>query len=818
MLRFGRVTVDVARREVELDGEPRHLEPQAFDLLVHLIDQRHRVVPKTELLDVVWGDQFVSESALTTRIKEVRRAVGDDGTRQAVVRNHRGRGYRFVAEPVETVPDGADPERPGTGPAGGGRIPMAAPVPSLHGREDDTAGVADLLETAALVTLVGPGGVGKTSLARDVAQRIRDRHGDGIHTIHLATVDDPADAVHVLRRHTRLDDAGPAEADLLSAVAELDALIVLDNCEHLVGEAARLIDAILARGGPVRILATSRERLGVAGEWAWPVEPLDRESARRLLLDRVAAVDPTWSADDPDALDRLVDLVDRLPLAVEMAAARLPTVGLADMIELLDQRLDLLDSPVRQGEERHRTLPALIEWSEQLLEPAAKTLLADLSVFAGPVAATDIAPVVGLDRAELVAGPLTDLVERSLVVADTSGRTARYRLLETVRACVAPRRDPAVDARHAHHIDQALGQADRLLRGPEEPAGARRVDGLRSEIRAAHHWAAANDPTLAASLTASLLHYAHERQWAEPAGWVEPLVEGDGPGRSGAAAAFVAAVASNRGDYRRAAALAGRCLDDADPRVVASAADTLANVGIYEGDLATARHHSRTLLDLAERTGDAVTWTLGVVAGTLACLYGGDAPEARACLDAARAPGPLSPSASAWLAYAEGEVAAACGQPDRAIDWFDRAIELGDPAGNLFATGVARISSLATRARSGDVTEALEAFLPVLVQYRRARSQTHVVTALRNLIGLLVRAGHDRPAAELLGALSTPEVKAVYGVESDLLDQARSTIDDRNGPSAAAWSATGRGRDPLWALDHAIDTLDRLGEPAPEGP
>ena len=787
MLQFGRTGVDVARRIVEYDGEPQHLEPQAFDLLAYLVTNRDRVISKAELLDEVWGDQFVSESALTTRIKEVRRAVGDDGSRQTVVRNYRGRGYRFVAAGLEGPPV----------------------VTSLLGRNAEIADVADLVSSSPVVTLTGPGGVGKSSLALAVARHVVDRHRDGTTVIRLASVSEPSDVVHVLRETTGLTDAGPTEADLIAALSELDALLVVDNCEHVIDEAARLIDAISARAGSVRVLATSRERLGIKAEQVRPLRPLDSEAARALLVERVRSLQPGWSADEA-SLDRLVDLVDRLPLAIEMAAARLPATGVDELVDLLTGRLDLLRLSDRTAEDRHSTLVGLIEWSEQLLDPAARRLLAELSVFAGPVGAADIARVVGADVAELVVGPLADLVEHSLVVADTTHQPTRYHLLETVRACVAARRDPAIDERHARHVADEVRVADRVLRTPEELQAVDRIESLTAEIRAAHAWARSHDPALAADLTTSLLHYAHERSWAEPVDWSRQLLDliDDDPVLSAPPAALVAAEASKRGDFEVAAALALQAATSDDPIVAASALDTLASVGIYVGDLEPARRHSATLVRLGEQRADPVMWMLGVLVETMLPLYAGDVEEARARLDAAAAPAPLSVTAGAWLAYAEGEICAAEGRFAEAVANFDKSIELATQVRAHFVKGVARVSALAPMAQAGDPDDAMRTFAPVLADYRRNRSLTHAVTALRNLVALLVRCERDEPAAVLLGALATADIKSTWGAESELLLEAERTIRDRHPESeVAAWKASGANRDVIWALDFAIDLL-----------
>ena len=422
MFRFGRSAVDVASRSVEFDGEPRHLEPQAFDLLAYLLVHRNRVVAKTELLDEVWGDQFVSESALTTRIKEIRRAVGDDGKRQEVIKNFRGRGYRFVAPIDETSPDRAAVTL--------GPWPVAT---SLIGRDDDLASTIRLLDSSHLVTLVGPGGVGKTSLARDVARLRGELHGDGVALVQLARLRDPAAVRHALRRDTDLDEAGPSDAELAAALAELDMLVVLDNCEHLIAEVARLVSSIIEASGRVRFLATSRERLGLSTERVWPVEPLSEDAAHRLLLERARSAHPSYAF--PPASERtvmeLLNRLDRLPLAIEMAAALLPSLDPNELLSVLDDRLVLLSTSDRSADDRHRTIGELIGWSEDLLDEREREVLTCLSTFAGPAVAPDVAAVVEIDSAELVVGSLATCVDHSLVVADTVRQPTTYRLLET---------------------------------------------------------------------------------------------------------------------------------------------------------------------------------------------------------------------------------------------------------------------------------------------------------------------------------------------------------------------------------------------------
>ena len=800
MLRFGHAAIDVPRRQVVVDGEARHLEPQAFDLLAYLVAHRDRVVPKHELLDEVWGDQFVSESALTTRVKEVRRALGDDGVRQAFVRNYRGRGYRFVAaEGGRTTP-----------PPAGRPVDHIDAVTTLVGRDDDVAAVLDALERSRLVTLVGPGGVGKTTVAREIARRASGSAADGrgVHLVQLSTVRDELGIRHEFERACGIVDPALDDGELAAAIGDLDALVVVDNCEHVAAAAARFLDAIVRRGGPVTLLATSRERLGIGGEQVVPIEPLDRAAARGLLVERARGAGRVLDVGD-EAIDRLLSMLDDLPLAIEMAAARLPGLGVAELCDLLEERLDLLRSAHRGVEDRHRNLADVIGWSERLLDPETRRVLHDVTVFAGPVTAADIAAVVGASAGELTLGPLADLVEHSLLVADAAVQPTRYRLLGTVRAVVAPQRAAEVDERHARHVVASVDAADRLLRGADERDGVHRIQSLEAEIRVAHRWAREHDPALAAQLTTALLHYAQERQWSEPAAWAREMLDRSGsPVDPAPFAAAVAADASNRDDAARAIRLAKTALGSADPRVAACAHETISNAGMYSGDLTSAAEHGAAQLALGERVGDSTIRTFGLLSEMLAALYGGDPVAARSTFDTKGSDAPLSVTSTAWLAYAEGELLAAEGDDRSAIARFRRAVELGTSVDNPFVVGVAQVAELAARARAGDITEAIRAFEAVLVQYRRTHHLTHAITALRNLIVLLVRDERDEPAMRLLGALSGPDVKATYGAESAELAAARATVEARRGSeSVERWIDEGSGRSTTWALDMAITLL-----------
>ena len=793
MFRFDGCSLDLARREVRSGGQVQHLEPQAFDLLAYLVEHRGRVVPKEELLDRVWGDQFVSDAALTTRVKEVRRAIGDDGRRQRLVRNVRGRGYRFVGEIA--LP--------------GGQSPAGAAEPIL-GRAHDIAGVARLLSTSRLVTLVGAGGVGKTRLAVEVAAVTGAQSPDGAFFVDLSALASAQAVVPAILRSVDLQVEGDLAA--LRGLSALDALVVLDNCEHLIEPAAAAAAAVLGFGGRVRILATSREWLGVRGERVWPVSPLDVTAARQLFVDRARAVCPGFDPHSADAtaVARVVDEVDRLPLAIEMAAARVGAMGMAELAALVTTRLDLLRSPHRGTSDRHRTLAAVIAWSEQLLDDSERTAFAQLSAFAGPALGADLDGVIdggdALDR-------VCRLVERSLVIAEVSTGPTRYRMLETVRrhAAASAGNDQALRLRHATWFTAMAEDADALLRTPAEREGHQAIEARVDELRAAHRWARSRAPHLAARLTAALQLHAHSRLWSEPAQWAVELariIDEDEPLACQVWAAMANA-AAHQGRFEDATSWAERALRSADPRAAAVALEALADIAMYQGDLSRCRSLGRRLQDVGGCAGDNHAVVLGHIDQALALAYGTDPGAALDLLGRFERSG-QAPSDQAWLHYAEGE-AHARADPNLAVAAFEAAIELADGVGNRFLGGVARVSAASVYGRSADPDRALRAFPRLIADWQRHGNLTHLVTSLRNLTELFVRVGAHDAAAQLLGALHGRDLQGSYGDEARRLADARTSLERALGAGLLQRSmAHGEGKDLSWASALALHTIKQL--------
>ncbi|WEH18572.1 BTAD domain-containing putative transcriptional regulator [Streptomyces sp. VNUA24] len=411
---------------------------------------------------------------------------------------------------------------------------LRARLTSFVGRDTDIDTIRHDLTTTRLVTLLGPGGAGKTRLSQEAGEAVAAAMPDGVWLAELAPVDDPANVPETVltalgARETVLRGAGAEEMRVaadrkdnpLARLAEHCAgrrmLLILDNCEHVVAAAAHLVDQLLQRCPELTVLATSREPLGVPGELLRPVEPLTQPHALRLLADRGAAARPGFTVDaDPEAAAEICRRLDGLPLAIELAAARLRMLTPRQIADRLDDRFRLLTSGSRTVLPRQQTLRAVVDWSWELLDEDERYVLRRLSVFAG---GCDLA------AAEAVCGPaaleaLGSLVDKSLVVAAPSegsaagtGGEMRYRLLETVVEYAGERLDetgtrPAAERAHLTYYRELVRATDPLLRGAGQRAAIGLLELEYENIRTALRYAVAErDEQEALCLALSLCWY-----------------------------------------------------------------------------------------------------------------------------------------------------------------------------------------------------------------------------------------------------------------------------------------------------------------------
>ncbi|TQM46070.1 BTAD domain-containing putative transcriptional regulator [Pseudonocardia cypriaca] len=393
------------------------------------------------------------------------------------------------------------------------RSNLPEPLTAVVGREDAVAAVQARSADARLVTLTGPGGVGKTRLALEVAARLREPDGDGPWLVELGGVDAAGPVATPVATALGLRDDPRSPPDPVRRVADAlrtrRTLLVLDNCEHLAGAVAELVETLLRAAPALRVLATSREPLRVAGEVVWPVPPLalppaDASPAQQrasgavqLFAARAAAAAPDFVLDDSTAASvaRICRRLDGLPLALELAATRVRLFGVHELADRLDgdaDRFGLLGAGPRSAPARHRTLRATIDWSWGLLDEAERAVLRRIAVQAGAASLDAVVALAGPDTGGDVVDVLAGLVDRSLVsvLPGGAGEPTRYRLLESVRDYALDRLAEAgeVAATRQRHLDHHVALAERAavrLRGPEQARWLRVLDGASADLRVA---------------------------------------------------------------------------------------------------------------------------------------------------------------------------------------------------------------------------------------------------------------------------------------------------------------------------------------------
>ena len=708
---------------------------------------------------------------------------------------------------------------------------LPRPVTSFIGREADCAAVAGLLVRVRLLTLHGPGGVGKTRLGLEVVSQIAARYRDGARFCDLAAIQRPAAVTRAIataaglseRAFRRLDD------QLVEHLAGRELLLMLDNCEHVADAVATIAERLLRQTRNVTVLATSRDRLGVDGEHVWPVTPLPADGpdapAVRLFLDRACAADPAAWQVTPDhaAVAALCARLDGLPLAIELAAARLPGTTVSELAASLQNRFRLLTVGHR-ADHRHQSLQAVVDWSYHQLAPGERELFDQLSVFHGSFGLSAVRAVAaGPGDGPDAAPALLQLADRSLVTADRTNGGTRYRLLETLRSYGLERLDErgelaAARNRHARWAVDLVTQAAAGLCGADEGRWAATLEEHLDDLRAAHSWLSGHDTRLCLRMTAELHWYALSRCQSEVFRWADvgaAAAAGSNSPFYPEALASAAFGAIYRGDLQAGDSAAQAALAAASghhPIAIRRPLEALGDVAIFGGDPERAASLYRRAYDLSVDAGDYLDAAWDAASAAAALAYGNHLTQASRLVDRAQAAATASgaPSALAIAAWVTGEIAAIT-DPGQATEHLRRAAVLGSTVGSRLVAGLAEVSLAGLHARYGDAAAALGYFRQGIPQWRQAGAWTPQWVTIRTLIGLLTRVGACHDAATLYGAVTSATTgPPPYGADADRMHEVAARL--RDTLTAAEFQAcTERGGrlDSHQVIDLALDAIAR---------
>ncbi len=478
VISFGPFSLVAGERLLSRDGVPVELGARALDVLIALVSRPNEVVSKKDLLDRVWPDVTVEESSLRFALAGLRKALGDGQDGARYITTLAGRGYCFVAP----ISRSGGPRPAETAPMSFPHANLPGRLTRMVGRDDDVLKISTQLNASRLVTIVGAGGIGKTTAAIATGHHLLEPFAGAVLFVDLAMLSDPnlvaTAAASMLGLSVQSSDATPS---LIAHLRDKRILLILDTCEHLIDAVAMLVAGLFDAAPQVHILATSREALQVDGEHVYRLEPLacppDGEvltaaaaqtfPATRLFMERAAATGAHLELSDAEAaiVVAICRKLDGVALAIELAARRVEAYGLAQTAALLDQRLTLLWVGPRTAPPRQKTLQATLDWSYGLLSDLERLVLRRLAVFVGHFtldAALAVATSETIDQAA-VFGAIDSLVAKSMVATRPIGAMMRYRLLDTTRAYAL-----AIDIEDAARTDLAVRHANYFRRWLEQ--------------------------------------------------------------------------------------------------------------------------------------------------------------------------------------------------------------------------------------------------------------------------------------------------------------------------------------------------------------
>jgi len=650
-----------------------------------------------------------------------------------------------------------------TEPVGNLRVPGS----SFLGRSADLRAVTGRVRPGRIVTIVGTGGVGKTTLALHAAAAVRARYCDGLWFCELADIESPDGVVAAVASTlgVRRQRGLTLLESIVKGFGSSSALVVLDNCEHVLDAAGAVASGLATSCPRMAILATSRAPMSVSGEVVHPLGPLDVPAsgaaghgpAVELFIDRARAAGASVGSDPPTTAD-VVDIcrrLDGLPLAIELAAARARTMGLPEIRIRLDERFRILGRPDGDPGDRHRTLWDALDWSYRLLEPPEQELFSTLSVFLGGFTAPSAAAVAGRPVVE-VEESIWALADRSMLALAAGGPPTRYQLLETLRQygheqLLHAGRLEAVREAHLGHFVELVSESRAGLRTSAETTLVPLLTAELPNLRAAHQYAIERSRASEAALLVAALHeYAEWRQFFELGSWAEVTLV-----LPGVPLTEVPALRAIAGWGRCIGADFATAIEHAEAGLAAEPAggesgwlhDVLAHCAYFSGDADLGLLHGEAEVARARADGDA--YRLAYVLadrGTHASLSGHPEIAAAHTAEALRlAESTGCPSVLSMAQMAQGFLHRYRDEPVQAIEWLHRAAELADTVDSRWTSGICRGELAVLLALHGDPAEALTLGLEQFGRFRRAGDDGRTRGVVRMVIPALHRLlGQDR--------------------------------------------------------------------------
>ena len=780
--RFNQFRLLPSQRELLQEERPVRLGSRAFDLLVVLVERRDRIVSKQELLDLVWPRLVVEENNLQVQVLALRKLMG-----HPAIATVPGRGYRFTLPvDLEGRAAAASPSLAGTPDDRSrrrGNLPLH--IPELIGRDGELRAVLSLLEQDALVTIAGPGGIGKTRLAQAAAAAQADAWPDGVWWIDLSALRDPG----LIEESVALTMVGAqARGDTVSALwASLPtqaALVVLDNAEHLLQGVAAFVQRVRNEAPRTRLLVTTQEVLRVEGEQVYRPEPLAlpdgddpavvaSSAAVALFVARAHAASRTFVLDERNhvAVAEICRHLDGIPLAIELAAARAPLLGVEGLRERLDQRLHVLTGGQRTSLRRHQTLRAALDWSYQLLSRPEQAVLRRLAVFVGGFSLEAAQQVAednqAIDRWDVLEH-LGALVDKSLVMVDGE-QVPRYRLLESTRLFALERlgdlgETAGVRSRHFEHF-LAVAETTREQMLMADPRGVGCLDLERDNLMLALAWRPPEaDATRVLRLVAALRFY-----------W------------------------TSRGMLPRALETAQAALEHAREQPASAVkCQVLSEVGFLQrmkGDLQAARITAQAAVCMARELGDSALLCRVLSGAGLIHLKRGERDLALKCAEEALAlTGVIGDCPELANAMSlQSAVHNECGEIDLAMLWQEKVLALRQRMGHLWSQAVAHLELACMGLDNGTPDSALRHLRQGLALLPRLDSEYVGVCLLDVTAAWAAATGLDEECLRLEAAC-TPQMRRV-GINRTVarqrlahLERARTAVD---GQTRAALERSG---------------------------